>query len=130
AVPDVELPCRVPFHLPRQFLQLDPENALPYRRARVIDRKRLSDDHRCLRREQTPVCLVDGSRDTVEAGREMNDRGLAETLVTLPAWRLRQGKMNLHVGAPVAETPRGLGDPGRNIHRIEQPPVELRRCDV
>ena len=60
----------------------------------------------------------------------MNDRGLAETLVTLPARRLRQGEVNLHVAAAEAETLGGLGDPGRNIDRIEQPPVELRRCDV
>ena len=60
----------------------------------------------------------------------MDDRGLAETLVTLPARRLRQGEVNLHVAAAEAETLARCGDLGRNVGRIEQAPVELRRRDV
>ena len=60
----------------------------------------------------------------------MNDRGLVETFVALPARRLRQGEVNLHVAAAEAETFAGFGNLGRNIGRIEQAPVELRGRDV
>src|SRR5438034_222086 len=45
----------------------------------------------------------------------MNDRGLAETFVTLPVRPLRQGEVNLHVAAAEAEALGGFGNLGRNI---------------
>src|SRR5258705_9185983 len=60
----------------------------------------------------------------------MNDRSPGETFVTLPARRLGQGEVNLHVAAAETETFAGFGNGGRHICRIEQAPVELRGRDV
>src|SRR6266851_7900935 len=55
----------------------------------------------------------------------MNDRSLAETLVALPAGRLRQGEVNLHLGAAEAKAFPRFGNVGRDIGRIKQAAVEL-----
>src|SRR6266511_1399717 len=60
----------------------------------------------------------------------MHDRGLAETFVTFPPRRLRQGEVNLHVAAAETETSRSLGYPGRNISGIAQALVGLRGRDA
>ena len=75
AVPDVELAGRVAFTCHGSSCSWI--QRMPFARgsARVVDRKRLSDDDRRLGGQQTTLCLIDGSRDPVEPGREMNDRG-------------------------------------------------------
>ena len=79
AVTGVELARGVALHVPRQLLQLDPEEALPLRRPRVVHRQRLPDDDRRLRREQAALGLVHRARDAVEArasgGRSPSCRG-------------------------------------------------------
>ena len=59
AVRAVELPGRVALDVPRQLLELDPEQPLAVRRAARIDRQRLPADDRRLGREQPPLGLVD-----------------------------------------------------------------------
>src|SRR5439155_6806285 len=87
---------------PRQFLELDPEEAAPVRRAGGIERERLADDDRPLVRQQPALCLVHGPRDPVEAGRDVDDRRPREALVTVPARRLRARVVDLHLRAAVA----------------------------
>ena len=58
-------------------------------------------------------------------GRQVHDRGAAEPLVALPARRLRQREVDLHLRAAVAEPLRRDSD-----RVVEQPPVELRRRHV
>ena len=55
--------------------------------------------------------LVDGARDAVEAGRDVDDRRAAEPLVALPARRLREREVDLHLGAAVAEARGALARP-------------------
>src|SRR3954453_21502401 len=66
-VAGVELAGGVALDLPRELLQLDPEDPLPVRRTRGIDRQRLPDDDRGLRGQQPPLRLVHRPRDAVEA---------------------------------------------------------------
>ena len=65
--------------------------------------------------------LVHRTRHTVEARRQVDDGRPSEALVTRPPRRLRQGEVDLHLGAAVAK--RRCGSP-------EQRPVQLRGCGV
>ena len=95
---------------PRQLLELDPEESAAVGRAGRIERKRLADDDRALVRQQPALCLVHGPRDSVEAGRDVDDRRPREPLVTVPARRLRERVVDRHLRAPVAEAPRTFRD--------------------
>ena len=127
AVADVDLAGRVALDAPRQLLQLDPEKAAAVGRARGVHRQRLADDDGRLRRQQAALGLVHRARDAVEAGREMDDRGAAEPFVSVPARRLRQREVDLHLGAAVAVAARLLGHRRGHVGVGEQPLVELRR---
>ena len=128
AVAGVELAGRVALHVPRQLLELDPEHALALRRAARVDRQRLPAHDRRLGRQQAALGLVDRARDAVEAGRHVHDRRPREPLVALPARRLREREVDLHLGAAVAEAAARGGDGVRRV--AEQAAVELRRRDV
>ena len=129
AVARVELAGRVALHVPGQLLELDPEQPRAVGRTRGVHRQRLADDDRRLGREQAPLGLVHRAGDAVEPGREVHDRRLPEPLVALPARRLGEREVDLHLGAAVAEAPAALG--GRPAdHAVEQPSVQLRRRHV
>ena len=128
AVAGVELAGGVALHVPRQLLQLDPEDPLALGRAARVHRQRLPADDRRLGRQQAALGLVDRARDAVEAGRDVHDRRPREPLVALPARRLGEREVDLHLGAAVAEPPPGRGD---GVVRVaEQRAVELGRGDV
>ena len=112
AVADVELTGRVTLDPPRQLLQLDPQQALAFRRARLVHRQRLADDHGRLRREQAALGLVDRARDGVEARRQVDDRRLSEP----PDWR---GDGRLGRTAIVHLTP-GLDGVSRAVNEAER----------
>src|SRR5205085_4714712 len=61
------------------------------------------------------------ARDAVEARRQVDDRGLSEPLVAVPARRLGEGEVDLHLRAAVAEG---------HLRSPEEALVELRRRDV
>ena len=124
AVARVELARGVALHPPRQLLQLDPEHRAPLGRARAVHRRRLPDDHRRLGRQEPALGLVDRARDAVEARCEVDQRGPAEPLVPLPARRIREREVDLHLRAPVAVAARRPRNARRRI--VEQPLVELR----
>src|SRR5439155_20187715 len=105
-----DLARRVAFDVPRQLLQLYPEQPASLGCARGIDRQRLADDDRCLGRQETAFRLVDGTRDAVEPRRDVNDRGARETFIANPAWRFRQRVVDLHFGATEPESLPRLGD--------------------
>ena len=106
AVADVELARGVALDPPRQLLELDPQQALSLRRARLVHRQRLPDDDRRLRRQQAALGLVHRPRDAVQAGRQMDDRRRAEPLVAVPLRRLAEREVDLHLRPPVAEALR------------------------
>src|SRR5207248_8646016 len=103
AVADIELARGVALHMPRELLQLDPEDALAFGCARRIDRQRLTCDDGRLGRQESALGFVDCTRYSIEPGRQMHDRRLAEPLVAFPPWRLREREVNLHLRAAVAE---------------------------
>ena len=76
AVADVELTGGVALRAPGQLLELDPEETLARGRARRIDRQRLADNDRGLGTEEATLCFVHCARHSVEAGRDVDDRGL------------------------------------------------------
>ena len=121
-------PAASPFDVPRQLLQLDPQQPGALGRARRVHRQRLADDDRRLGRQQPALGLVDRARDAVEARRDVDDRGAREALVAVPARRLGEREVDLHLRAAEAEAPAGFRD--RRPRRLEQPPVELRRRHV
>jgi hypothetical protein len=55
---DVQLARRVAFHVPRQLLELNPEQAFAGRRTGIVDGERLSHDDRCLGRQQASLRFV------------------------------------------------------------------------
>src|SRR5207244_12599589 len=112
---------------PRQLLRLDPEEAAAVRRAGRIERERLADDDRALVRQQPALCLVHGPRDSVEAGRDVDDRRPREALVTIPARRFGKRVVDLHLRAAVAEAARAFGDRRGHVDVGQQALVELRR---
>ena len=59
----------------------------------------------------------------------MDDRRSPEALVAVPAGRLRKCEVDLHLGAPVAESLAALGNVCGQV-AVEQPPVELGRRHV
>ena len=125
--PDVELAGRVPLRPRRQLLQLHPEHPRPLRRARRVDRHRLAERDRRLGREQAAVGLVDGARDAVEAGGEVEERRASEAFVAAPARQLVHRDVDLHLAAAVTEAARALADVRRRVALAEQAAVELRR---
>src|SRR6266568_992559 len=60
----------------------------------------------------------------------MHDGGLGEAIVAVPPRRLRQRKVDLHLGAAEAKPLPRFGNVRRNLGGVEQAPVELRRRDV
>ena len=92
---------------------------MPCGSASVVDRQRLADDHRGFGGQQTSLGLVDRPRHTVEPGREVNDRGAAEAVVAVPARRLRECEVNLHLGAAETEALSGSTDLGRHVAGLE-----------
>ena len=76
--------------------------------------------------------LVDRARDAVEARRDVDDRAAPEPLGLrpLPARRLVEREMDLHLGAAVAESRRSLGDAGGHVGVAEQRAVKLGRRHV
>ena len=69
---------------------------------------------------EAPLGLVHGARDAVEPGRDVDDRRPAESLVTLPARRLGEREMDLHLGAAVAEAARLLGHGRRHLALVDR----------
>src|SRR6476661_3266670 len=130
AAAGVELAGGVSLDPPRQLLELDPEEAASVRSPRGVDSERLTDDDGRLGGEQSALGLVDGARDTVEAGRDVDDRGSREPLVAVPARWLGERVVDLHLRAAVAEAPCALGHRLGNLHVGEQPFVELGRRDA
>ena len=124
AVAGIELAGAVALHDPGQLLQLDPKQPGSFGRAAGIHRQRLADHDGRLRREQAALGLVDGARDSVETGCEVDDCGPAESLVPLPLRRLGQGVVDLHLRPAVAEAPAQIPV------AVEQPSVELSRRHV
>ena len=112
ACADVDLAGCVALDPPRELLELDPEEALPFGCTRLVHRERLPHDDRGLRRQQPAVRLVHGPGDAVEPRRQVDDGRPTEPLVTLPPRRLGERVVDLHVRAPVAEArapcPRSL----------------------
>ena len=93
-----------------------------------VHRQRLADDDGRLGRQQPALGLVDGARDAVEPGREVDDRRLAEPLVALPARRLGEREVDLHLASGRSGTGARGGEPARRT--VEEPAVELGRRDV
>ncbi len=60
----------------------------------------------------------------------MDDRRLAEALVTLPVGRLGEREVDLHLGASVPEAASTLAQRRRDLDLGEQPLVQLRRRHV
>src|SRR4029078_8267523 len=52
------------------------------------------------------------------------------TLFASPAWGLGEREVDLHLRAAIAELARAVARARGNLGCIEQPVVELRRCDV
>src|SRR5207247_7663561 len=99
----VELAGSVSLHVPGELLKLDPQEPGAVGRAAGIHGQRLADDNGRLGRQQTALRFVDGARDAVEPRRQVNQRRPAEAFVALPARRLGQREVDLHLGAPVTE---------------------------
>ena len=74
-------------------------------------------DDRRLGRQQAALGLVDGARDAVEAGRHVHDGRLREPLVAVPARRLGEREVDLHLGPAVAEAAARRGDRVRRVCR-------------
>src|SRR4051812_40273843 len=106
----------------RKFLQLDPDDRLAIRRAGRVERHRLATDDRRLGREEPSLCLVDGPRDAVETRGDVDNRaaGKALRLAPLPARRLVERQVDLHLRTPVAEPRRRLGDARRHVRAAEE----------
>ena len=130
AVADVDLSGRVALRPRRQLLQLHPDHPGAVRRARGVDGHRLAERDRRLGRKQAAVGLVDGARDAVEAGGEVEERRACEALVAAPARQLVHGDVDLHLAAAVAEAQRPLANPGGCVALAEQTSIELRRRDA
>ena len=60
----------------------------------------------------------------------MDDRGAPEAVVPVPARRLRECEVNLHLGAAETEALSGFADLGRDVAGPEQTSVQLGRCHV
>ena len=88
----VELAGGVALHVPRQLLQLDPEDPLALRRAARVDRQRLAADDRRLGRQQAALGLVDRARDAVEARRHVDDRRLRRAARRRPSAAARRAR--------------------------------------
>jgi hypothetical protein len=126
AVADVDLARRVPARPRRQLLELDPDDPAALRRARLVHRHRLTDDNGRLCGKQATVGLVHGSRDAVEARRQVQNRGLPEALVADPLWTLRERHVDLHPGPPEPEAPCLILQQ-TVANALEQAAVELLR---
>ena len=132
SVSHVELPGGVALDgAGRELLELDPDDRLPVRRPRRVDRARLAGDDGRLGGEQPALGLVDRARDAVEPGGHVDDRGPREALRVgaFPARRLVEGEVDLHPGAAVAIALRGRVDVLRGVARAEEAAVELGRGD-
>ena len=127
-VADVELAAGVALDASGgKLLQLDPDDPRAVRRARRIDRHRLAAGDGRLRGKEAALGLVDGARDTVEAGRDVHDRRATEALVAVPVGALAHRDVDLHRAAAVAEALGRTRDRRRDVSGSEQLPVELRR---
>ena len=80
--------------------------------------------------QQAALRLVDRARDAVEARRQVHDRRLAEPLVAVPARRLGEREVDLHLGAAVPEAASALAERRRDLDLGEEPLVQLRRRHV
>ena len=127
AAPVSIVPAASPLIVPRQLLELDPEEAAALRHARRVDRERLPGDDRRLGRQQPALGLVHGARDAVETRRHVDDRGSRESLVSVPARRLGERVVDLHLGPAVAEAARTVAHRAGHVHIGEQTLVELGR---
>jgi len=67
SVGGLNLAGRIADRMVRHLLQLDPDDTTALRRARFIDRRRLTDNHRRVGRQQAAVGLVDSARDSIDA---------------------------------------------------------------
>ena len=129
AVADVELARGVALHLPRQLLELDPEDPLAVGRAARVDRQRLAADDGRLGRKQAALGLVDRARDAVEAGRQVDDRRLRRAARRRPSAAARRARSG-------SASPSGRSGSACRLRRrgsarvAEQPAVELGRRHV
>ena len=130
AVADVELARGVALRPRRQLLQLEPQDPRALGRARRVDGHGLADRDRRLGREEAAVGLVDGARDAVEPGRQVDDRRAEQALVPLPVGPLGERVVDLHARAPEAVPAPGLGLRRRDDSDRDEPAVELVRRDV
>ena len=95
----VQLARRVALDVPRELLQLNPEDRPPFRRSARIDRRRLAHDDRRFGGKQPALRLVHGPRHAVETWREMDQRRPPESLVALPPRHFGEREMDLHLRA-------------------------------
>ena len=67
SVGGLNLAGRITDRMVRHLLHLDPDDPTALRCARFIDRRRLTDNHRRVGRQQPAVGLVDSARDSIDA---------------------------------------------------------------
>ena len=127
AVAGIELAGRVALRPRRQLLELHPDHPRALGRARRVEGHRLPERDRRLGREQAAVGFVDGPRDPVEAGREVEERRAREPLVALASAAARSSRC----GSASRRGRSGSGAPRRGrlpcVALPEQPAVQLRR---
>ena len=104
----VELTGRVALRPRGQLLELDPDHPRALGSARRVDGHRLPECDRGFGRKEAAISLVDGPRNPVEAGREVEQRRACEPLVALPTRQLVHRDVDLHLAAAVAEAPRRI----------------------
>ena len=90
----------------------------------------MADDGGRLGRQQPSLSFVHRARYAVEARRHVNERRPAEAVVALPARRLGEREVDLHLRPPEAKAARSRFDCGRQRHVSQQSAVQLRRQDV
>ena len=125
---DGELACGVALDVARRFGKLQPEDRLAGRAARRVERMRLSHADRRRLRQHAARGLVAGFRDAVEAGRQVQQRDLAERGIA-PGRRAVERVVDLEIALAVAVFLRRRDIASSGAVLAEQALVELRRRD-
>ena len=123
-VAGVDLARGVALHVPRELLELDPEDAPPSGRAARVDRERLPDDDRRLGRQQPALGLVHRPRDAVEPGREVDDRRLPRAARRRPSAAAPRARS----GSASRSARSGSGAPSRAVSRPARRRAAARRA--
>src|ERR1700722_18811398 len=96
-----DLAGRVALHEARRLRHLEPKDRRTRRRSAWIKRSWLAYADRGLGRQEAAFGFVRGARNAVQSAGQMDERDLGEIRIAAPAWRTRQGVMNLHVAFAV-----------------------------